>query len=63
MANPEIAEYWRGYRNAKIYAYLMFLERKDEVFTALDPQDQFTKGLMAGVEALQIELHSMLEKS
>lgn len=63
MPNDNLKEYWSGYRNAKIYAYLWAIEHKDELLSALEQDkqsDNFKNGFQAGLEAIQVELTSML---
>lgn len=64
-SNPGAAEFWRGYRNAKVFAYIGLLERESLLDDALDTDgysEQFKSGFHAGLEAMKIELESLLEK-
>ena len=63
MPNENLKEYWSGYRNAKIYAYMWAIEHRGELLKALDEDkqsDNFKNGFQAGLEAMQVELASML---
>ena len=65
MPNENLKEFWRGYRNAKIYAYLWAIEHTSELVESVkqDKQpEQFVNGFAAGIEGLQVELASLIER-
>ena len=65
MPNDNLKEYWSGYRNAKIYAYLWALEHQAILLDALDKDgqgEQFKNGFIAGIQGMQVELSSMIER-
>ena len=65
MPNDNLKEFWRGYRNAKIYAYLWVIEHKNELVESVEKDEhpeQFVKGFIAGVEGLQVELAALIDR-
>lgn len=65
MANKGLKEYWAGYRNARIVAYLMAHEHSDELIKAHQQDgkgEQFMRGFVAGLDALLHELSDLLDQ-
>ena len=65
MTNHNLKEFWRGYRHAKIYAYLWAVEHVDELASSIETDgesENFANGFLAGVDALKVELASLLDK-
>lgn len=61
MTNPNLKDYWRGYRNAKVSVYLAGIEHCEQL-DFKDSDSQFAQGFAAGLAKLSEDLIDMLRK-
>lgn len=58
--NPQSHAYWQGYRDAKINAYMVALDRMRDIEIIQD--SAYSKGFAAGMAALEREMMQLIRK-
>ena len=58
--NPQSHDYWQGYRDAKINAYMVALDRMRDIEIIQD--SPYSKGFAAGMAALEREMMQLIRK-
>ena len=62
--NPQAHDYWQGYRDAKINAYMVALDRILDGMRDIEiiQDSPYSKGFAAGMAALEREMMQLIRK-